>query len=83
MVVALVMAVVVVVVVVVAVEASCGILLSAEALTLLVDTAQRECLLTMSLVAVVKHRRCILPELGPMYRVLSRPRYCWLRFLLL
>lgn len=75
MVVALAMAVVAVVAVVVA-DTSCGILLSAGALTLL----QRECLL---MTPPAKHRRCILPELGPMYRALSRPRYCWLRFLLL
>lgn len=75
--------VVVVVVAAVAAETSCGIPLSAGALTLLVDTAQGECLLMTPPVAVVKHRRCILPEPGPMYRALSRPRYCWLRFLLL
>jgi hypothetical protein len=74
---------VVVVVVIMSVVAVCGILLSAVALALLVGMAQAEFLLTMPTVVAGKNRRCSLPGLGPMYRPLSRPRYCWFRFLLL
>jgi len=79
---AVVVIVVVVVVVIMSVLAVCGLLLSAVALALLVDTTQAEFLLTMPKVVVGKNRRCILPGWGPMYRPLSRPR-CWFRFLLL
>lgn len=74
--------VVVVVVVIMSVLAVCGLLLSAVALVLLVDTTQAEFMLTMPTVVAGKNRRCILPGWGPMYRPLSRPR-CWFRFLLL
>lgn len=71
-----------VVVVILSVLSVRGLLLSAVALALLVDTTQAEFMLTMPTVVAGKNRRCILSGWGPMYRPLSRPR-CWFRFLLL
>jgi hypothetical protein len=68
---------------VVVAAAACETLASAVALPLFVATALEERFLLTLLTGFVKNRRCILPELGPAYRPLSRPRCCWFRFLLL